>query len=585
MKLLPLTATLGLALAALGPLATPARACGGFFCNAVTLSPIIQSGERVLFARTATGVTMHIEVQYAGDPTSFGWIVPVPERPKDSRGQPLPLEQAIQLSASEIFQQLQAQTNPTFSVRVGESLGDECQGASSGGCAPVPMAAGDAVHEERDQDDEGDPVVLDEAAVGPYQAQLLEAPDVDTLFDWLNRNGYNQDPAARPLLQHYVDLHYVFIGLRLQTGKRTGDIRPIAINLSETAPCVPLRLTKIAATDDMPILIWVLGQARAVPKNFLSAVVNDMALVYPGGQNYAQVVSAAVDTAAGHAWVTEMSGPTADLRGKFLPAGLDASSVSAAHSLSELDDRLSGLDSAPTARAIWRDELVPPPGFDALTFSLYPESVLLDPETTLVHDFPTVLARVVSELITPLAEVEDLLGATTTVTRFFTTSDAAEMTRDPVFAFNPDLPPVPRAHDIQARRGSAEDCTFKGAVEYSEGREITLGKNASGIQTIGPIAGEPPLLFVELLDESGPPLRFDPAQADAVDRQLDGATPGTASLPPTFETDPPPPLDHVKAPRKKADDGCTGSLPGAWMVLPVAGMFLLRRRARARAGA
>ena len=33
------------------------------------------------------------------------------------------------------------------------------------------------------------------------------------------------------------------------------DIKPIALTMSEQAPCVPLKLTSIAATPEMPILV------------------------------------------------------------------------------------------------------------------------------------------------------------------------------------------------------------------------------------------------------------------------------------------------------------------------------------------
>lgn len=578
-------ATLLTPLAVLAPMAAAppvAWACGGFFCNAQTQTPIVQAGERVLFARTEHGVTMHIEVVYQGDPTSFGWIVPLAERPLDADGQPVPIDKALSLSATEVFSTLQAATNPTFSVRIGDSLGDECSGSSGGfGCGAVADAKTGAADGLSERNDEGDPIVLDEAAVGPYEAQLLEAPDVDTLFDWLNRNDYYQDPAARPLLQHYVDRHYVFLGLRLQNGKTNGDLRPIRLDLSETAPCVPLRITQIAASDDMPILVWVMGPGRAVPKNFLSAVVNDMALIYPGGSNYLQVVSDAVDDAAGHAWITEMAGPTATLKGQFMASGADLVGFDAAEDLEELY-YVAPLLGSTTMRAILKSELVPG-RVSALSFAYQPEDALLDAETTLVNDLATLKARLRDELYTPLSQVEALLDSTTTLTRFFTTSDASEMTKDPIFAFNPELPDVPAAHVIVAQTGSTEDCTFTGVVNYPDNRQIKIGGEQASRPFIGPIADEKALLWVEVLDEEGPAKRFDPSQAAEIDRAIDGASmQGVPSLPADVELQPPPPPSHQKKRAGADDDGCAGSLPGAWILIPVAVLALLSVRSRRR---
>ena len=73
--------------------AHPALACGGFFCDAITLSPIYQAGERILFSRHDTSVTMHIEIVYAGDPTSFGWVLPLAEIPTGPNGEEVPLDE------------------------------------------------------------------------------------------------------------------------------------------------------------------------------------------------------------------------------------------------------------------------------------------------------------------------------------------------------------------------------------------------------------------------------------------------------------------------------------------------------------
>lgn len=67
----------------------------------------------------------------------------------------------------------------------------------------------------------------------------------------------------------------------LLNGTTIGDLRPISVTLGEEAPCVPLRLTAIAATVDMPITVYVLGPHRAVPKNNLHAVINPRALTWP----------------------------------------------------------------------------------------------------------------------------------------------------------------------------------------------------------------------------------------------------------------------------------------------------------------
>ena len=67
---------------------------------------------------------------------------------------------------------------------------------------------------------------------------------------------------AEPLLDEYVGKGFTFLGIKLQNGQDSGDIKPIALTMSEQAPCVPLKLTSIAATPEMPILVWVLGEGE-----------------------------------------------------------------------------------------------------------------------------------------------------------------------------------------------------------------------------------------------------------------------------------------------------------------------------------
>ena len=81
----------------------PVLACGGFFCDSVTLSPIYQAGERILFSRHDTSVTMHIEIVYAGDPTSFGWVLPLAEVPTEPSGEDVPLNELLQISSQTLF--------------------------------------------------------------------------------------------------------------------------------------------------------------------------------------------------------------------------------------------------------------------------------------------------------------------------------------------------------------------------------------------------------------------------------------------------------------------------------------------------
>src|SRR5262249_15565591 len=76
--------------------------------------------------------------------------------------------------------------------------------------------------------------------------------------------------------------------------------------------CLPLRLTAIAATNDVRINVWVLGAARAVPVNYDELTINLAKLDWFGnGANYDTLVGDAANEAGGNAFLTEYAQPTA----------------------------------------------------------------------------------------------------------------------------------------------------------------------------------------------------------------------------------------------------------------------------------
>ena len=83
------------------------------FCNNV--NPVNQSAERILFAQHADEgkLEMHIQIQYAGPPTDFGWILPTaPDVETD-------------LSSEALFSSLDRLFGPVF--RLGMEFGPNCE--------------------------------------------------------------------------------------------------------------------------------------------------------------------------------------------------------------------------------------------------------------------------------------------------------------------------------------------------------------------------------------------------------------------------------------------------------------------------
>lgn len=608
-----------LVLTSLVPTARHARACGGFFCNAQTPVPIVQAGERVLFAPHDGRVTMHIEIVYSGDPTKFGWILPIAELPMDAAGRPLPLDKAVEISSQLLFTTLQSLTDPRFVL-----VRDPDDTTT---CPSPPFSVETTAETESsplfDASTGNPPVtVLQEAAIGPYDAQLIQADRSDALYTWLGENGYIQDPKAQPILDHYLQKGFKFLGIRLQSGRTTGELRPLAITLGEDAPCVPLVLTQIAATPDMPILVWVLGQSRAIPKNFLHAVIDERAFPFPGGAGYQSLVTQAIIDAGRRAWVTEYAGDSSPLLGSWLRPDTSFASAHGAKNLAEILDALANIGvpiSDPDVAAIVRSNVRRPedlrgfpfgncmqcqgcdwaeasceqqglPNADHVTTDAefysaitYWAGLAAEGQVALDVDVQALIQAFEDELFTPRRNIALLFQNAPYLTRFFTLIDPEDMTRDPVFAFNPDLPEVSNVHTAMF---DVISCDGTVRVTYATGRPYL--QSCPGCVGFGgnipAVPGVSALFQPEVLDESGPPVAIALDQVAEVDRILDNALPGLPTLPPGFEAKPDDPIDPpATVPDPTRDSGCSGGSTTLIGLLGLARYLQLKRPRRTNA--
>ena len=110
----------------------------------------------------------------------------------------------------------------------------------------------------------GGVVVVSQSEVGPYDAAILQATQSLALRNWLVDNGYDLTPQGAEALEPYVGQGLYFVALKLQQNKQVGDLRPIVVRFEGKRPCIPIKLTAIAARPDMPIVAYVLSNKRAI---------------------------------------------------------------------------------------------------------------------------------------------------------------------------------------------------------------------------------------------------------------------------------------------------------------------------------
>lgn len=446
-----------LLLAAAAPIAlTPGRAaaCGGFFCDGGGMpQPVDQTGENILFVvdDAAGTVEAHIQIQYTGDPIAFAWIIPVTAIPDFSAGSEL------------LFTNLLAATAPFYSFTTSLDCQErERPGLGCGAFAEDAAAGEGGFFGESDGSatTTSGPEVVKREIVGPYEIVVLQGGTAVELHDWLETHGYAQDPDAPPIVEQYLEEGYYFAAARLTQGAGVDQLQPLVMTYEGTQPCVPLRLTRIAATDDMPIRVFALGDTRSVPLGYRHVEINQARLDWTNGaMNYLEVVGKAIDSegADGRAFITEYAGTSTvvttdglfDSRWDPLPFK-DAQPVADGRSVvDDLTDQglmqcleFDGCSyNHPLLLPILRTYLPTPPGVDEDEFytcmSCYTDQIDLG-----AWDGPKFAQALDERIFTPGLHALTLVNRNPYLTRMLTVMSPEEMTSDPEFGFNPDLPDV-----------------------------------------------------------------------------------------------------------------------------------------------
>src|SRR6478735_1519211 len=428
-----------------------ANACGGFFCNSTQpANQVNQAAEGIIFADNGDGTTTAvIQIQYQGPTQNFSWLLPISSVPKS--------DEDIGIASNLAMQRLQAATNPLYTLTVAvEGTCGEPRGRDSGCGAASEDSAQSAAGPRGVNIDTSQPEVMVEASgvVGAFEWTVISLDK--TLSDpavaaeeWLKKNGYDVPSSAPALLGPYLKQGLFLLALRLTKDADSGSIRPIVLTYAG-APSIPIKLTSVAANDDMGVLAWILGPSRAVPKNYLSLELNEARINwFNAPSNYNSVVIEAADDAGGQGFVTELSGPTTPLAGRIWTS-LDesnwnilnqtwSSSTGSAffQRAFQLYGQWDGFWDATRAVVTLADGQ----SFDSLKACPSCYSIQLSPQ-----DY---LKQLASQVIEPVKRVQQLIDAHPRITRLYTTLSADEMTLDPLFGFNPDLPNVSNLHNAQ----------------------------------------------------------------------------------------------------------------------------------------
>jgi len=270
-----------------------------------------------------------------------------------------------------------------------------------------------------------------------------------------------QDDAPE-ILDQYITEGHVFVAFRLRHGQEVEDIHPVVIRYPGIEPCIPIRLTRVAAKEDMDIRALFLGESRVVPTNYREVLLNRTQLNWVGlGSNYKELVTMAVDAPAadGRAFVTEYAGTSEMIDRSGLDTGSFDSSELAGASVIDVIDILEGQDllNCDATGCEWFHELASsvvheflpvPEGVEEGEFysCLACYAGLID---MAAWDLDAFIAAYDERIVAPLDHAADLLQTWPYITRLYTTISPHEMISDPMFEEHPELEDVASRHGAQ----------------------------------------------------------------------------------------------------------------------------------------
>src|SRR5882672_3176272 len=149
-----------------------ANACGGCF-QPPTVDSVV-SGHRMAFAVSDNRTVLWDQIQYAGNPIDFGWVLPVAPGA------------TIELSNDAWFEALEGATSARVTapaLKCVSGSGSGCfrssDGSSSGGISSEPGFGNGGV------------VVFHQESLGPYETVTLRATDSGALRTWLESHGFS----------------------------------------------------------------------------------------------------------------------------------------------------------------------------------------------------------------------------------------------------------------------------------------------------------------------------------------------------------------------------------------------------------
>jgi hypothetical protein len=273
-----------------------ASACGGCFQPPPPPSQTVSdiTDEKMLLSVSPAQSTLYDEIEYAGSPSSFAWVLPIHGTV------------AVGLSADVLFSSIDTLTATQINPPPSSCPAPKC--SSGGGCGSSANAAGSTPPE--DGAGSNTVQVLKQSTVGPYDTVQLHSTNAGALDSWLTQNGFDIPTAVQPILDAYVSDGFDFLAMKLSPGQGVQAMRPVRVTTQGAGLSLPLRMASVGTGAITGITIWIVADGRYEPQNFPIFYIPTSQLVWDwstGSSNYTSLRAAQEASDQNAAWELESS--------------------------------------------------------------------------------------------------------------------------------------------------------------------------------------------------------------------------------------------------------------------------------------
>ena len=241
-----------------------AAACGGCFHPPTQVATDI-TDERMLLSVSTTQSTLYDQIQYAGSPSSFAWVLPIHGTVDVGLSADVLFDSIDVLTATTIVPPTPNCPAPPNCIFNGAGMAASSGDASAAGPAAV--------------------TVTKQENVGPYATVQLHSTDSTALEGWLSQNGFVIPAAVQPVIAEYVTEGFDFLAMKLLPNQGVQSMRPVRVTTPGASLSLPLRMASVGTGAQVGITIWVVSDGRYEPQNYPFFFIDESQIVWDFSTN------------------------------------------------------------------------------------------------------------------------------------------------------------------------------------------------------------------------------------------------------------------------------------------------------------